>query len=57
MGAVVVRRANVVAQHVLVPAPFTQESLVVFVDMIKRVRISVGHWMVPNGRCNVSLLF
>ena len=38
MGAVVVRRASVVAQHVHAPAPFTQESLVVFVDVIKCVR-------------------
>jgi hypothetical protein len=37
MGTVVVRRANVVAQHVHGPAPFTQESLVVFVDVIKCV--------------------
>ena len=38
MGAVVVRRASVVAQHVHAPTPFTQESLVVFVDVIKCVR-------------------
>jgi hypothetical protein len=38
MGAVVVRRASVAAQHVHTPAPFTQESLVVFVDVIKCVR-------------------
>ena len=55
MGAVVVRRASVVAQHVHGPAPFTQESLVVFVDVIK-CGLSVGCWMVPNGRCSVSLL-
>ncbi|KAH9169937.1 hypothetical protein EDB89DRAFT_1853941 [Lactarius sanguifluus] len=34
MGTVVVRRANASAQH----APFTQESLVAFVDVIKCVR-------------------
>jgi hypothetical protein len=38
MGVVVVRRASVVAQHVHAPTPFTQESLVVFVDVIKCVR-------------------
>lgn len=38
MGAVVVRRASVAAQQVHSPAPFTQESLVVFVDVIKCVR-------------------
>src|SRR5260221_2843115 len=38
MGAVVVRRASGAAQHVGSPAPFTQESLVVFVDVIKSVR-------------------
>jgi hypothetical protein len=38
MGAVVVRRASVALQHVHTPAPFTQESLVVFVDVIKCVR-------------------
>ena len=38
MGVVVVRRASVVAQHVDAPTPFTQESLVVFVDVIKCVR-------------------
>ena len=38
MGAVVVRRASVAAQQVHAPAPFTQESLVVFVDVIKCVR-------------------
>ena len=41
MGAVVVRRASATAQHVDSPAPFTQESLVVFVDVIKCVR-SIG---------------
>jgi hypothetical protein len=34
----VVQRANVARQQVHAPAPFTQESLVVFVDVIKRVR-------------------
>jgi len=38
IGAVVVRRASVAAQYVHAPAPFTQESLVVFVDVIKCVR-------------------
>src|SRR5260221_14333229 len=38
LGAVVVRRASAAAQHVGSPAPFTQESLVVFVDVIKYVR-------------------
>jgi hypothetical protein len=38
MGAVVVRRASAAAQHVGSPAPFTQESLVVFVDVMKSVR-------------------
>jgi hypothetical protein len=38
MGAVVIRRASAAAQHVHSPAPFTQESLVVFVDVIKGVR-------------------
>jgi hypothetical protein len=40
MGAVVVRRARVAAamQRADFPAPFTQESLVVFVDVIKCVR-------------------
>jgi hypothetical protein len=38
MGAVVVRRASAAAQQVHSPAPFTQESLVVFVDVIKCVR-------------------
>jgi hypothetical protein len=38
MSAVVVRRASVVAQHVHGPAPFTQESQVAFVDVIKCVR-------------------
>jgi hypothetical protein len=38
IGVVVVRRASVVAQHVNAPAPYTQESLVVFVDVIKCVR-------------------
>jgi len=38
MGAVVIRRASAAAQHVHSSAPFTQESLVVFVDVIKRVR-------------------
>jgi len=38
MGAVIVRRASAAAQHVGSPPPFTQESLVVFVDVIKSVR-------------------
>jgi len=38
MGAVVVRRASAAAQQVDSPAPFTQESLVVFVDVMKCVR-------------------
>jgi hypothetical protein len=38
IGAVVVRRASAAAQQVLFPAPFTQESLVAFVDVIKCVR-------------------
>ncbi|KAI9435094.1 hypothetical protein H4582DRAFT_1817945 [Lactarius indigo] len=38
MGAVVVRRANTSAQQALAHAPFTQESLVAFVDVIKCVR-------------------
>jgi len=43
MGAVVVRRASASAQHVDSPAPFTQESLVVFVGVNKCVRcIRVG---------------
>ena len=43
MGAVVVRRARAAAalQRADFPAPFTQESLVVFVDVIKCVR-SIG---------------
>lgn len=39
MGGVVVRRASAAAQHVGSPAPFTQESLVVFVDVVKSVRV------------------
>jgi len=38
MGAVVIRRASAAAQYVNSPAPFTQESLVTFVDVIKGVR-------------------
>ena len=38
IGVVVVRPASVVAQNVHAYAPFTQESLVVFVDVIKCVR-------------------
>ena len=38
MGAVIVRRASAAARRVESPAPFTQESLVVFVDVIKSVR-------------------
>ena len=34
----VVRRASAAAQHVGSPAPFTQESLVMFVDVVKSVR-------------------
>ena len=39
MDVVVVRRASATTQHVDSPAPFTQESLVVFVDIIKCVSI------------------
>ncbi|KAI9452204.1 hypothetical protein F5148DRAFT_1237059 [Russula earlei] len=38
MGTVVIRRASVAPQHVHPHAPFTQESLVIFVDVIKSVR-------------------
>ena len=38
MGVVVVRRASVVSQDVNAHTPYTQESLVVFVDVIKSVR-------------------
>ncbi len=38
MGAVIVRRANAAAQQAHGHAPFTQESLVAFVDVIKCVR-------------------
>jgi hypothetical protein len=46
MGTVVVRRASAAAalQRADFPAPFTQESLVVFVDVIKCVR-SIGRTM------------
>jgi len=58
MGAVVVRRASATAQHVDSPAPFTQESLVVFVDGIKCVR-SIG-WALdgsewPLGRISALM--
>jgi hypothetical protein len=49
-GAAVVRHASVVAQYVHAPAPFTQESLVAFVDVIKCVR-SISR----DDRCNISL--
>ena len=38
MGAVIVRRANAAAHQAQAHAPFTQESLVAFVDVIKCVR-------------------
>jgi C-terminal region of Mon2 protein len=38
IGAVIVRRASAAGQFSDVPAPFTQESLVAFVDVIKFVR-------------------
>jgi hypothetical protein len=38
MGAVIVRRASAAAQRAESHAPFTQDSLVVFVDVVKSVR-------------------
>ena len=38
MGTVVVWQASAAAQHMDSPAPFTQESLVMFVDVVKCVR-------------------
>ena len=38
MCAVAVRRSSATAQHLDSPAPFMQETLVVFLDVIKCVR-------------------
>ena len=57
----VVRRASVVAQHVHAPAPFAQESLVAFVDVIKCVRsisrtLDGGEWPLQRVSTLMAIL-
>jgi hypothetical protein len=55
MDMVVVQRVSVVPRHVQAPAPFMQESLVVFVDVIECAEYH-SRRMLSNGHRSVSLL-